>query len=270
MIHLVFGASATGTLKHTLHEQNNTIIGFPVDFSVGPITNIHEKSGINHYFTWLKSSFNTGEELLENDQIAYQQSLQKLMGIEDGEQVTIWTCENATEQIGLRISCYLLRDKKVDLGMINTYDAIHDYMKHKDIQMDIRHTGECNTEQIRHFYKHSIGPIPGEIKSDYVQDGERLLNSKSMLRSWRLGEVIDDVETRDDAFILECVTRIHSDKQSPAFIKAARVIGEVVGHLEYPVSDSWIEYRIRSLIHANQLTYKGSLHSMRTYNIKIV
>ncbi|MBO1911268.1 DUF1835 domain-containing protein [Microvirga sp. 3-52] len=38
MIHLVFGNAATGSVKR---KRNRKVIGFPVDFAVGPITNIH-------------------------------------------------------------------------------------------------------------------------------------------------------------------------------------------------------------------------------------
>ena len=60
MIHLVFGAAAARSLKHGLRKSSHKIIGFPIDLSVGPITNIHKQSGINYYFTWLKSSYRPG------------------------------------------------------------------------------------------------------------------------------------------------------------------------------------------------------------------
>lgn len=270
VIHLVFGASATGSLKHSFRKQSHKVIGFPIDFSVGPITNVHEKNGINNHFTWLKSSFHTVWGYFEDDQTVYQQSLQNLMEIEDGEQVTVWTCENATEQIGLRISCYLLKDKEVDLSMINSSNAMHDYTKHKDVRIDIRHTGECSAEQLAHFYKHSTFPISEEMKSDYVHDGESLLSSKSIVHSWRHGKVVDDIETRDDSFILDCVKRIHNERRNLEFINTTSVIGEVLGHSEQSLSDDWIEYRVQSLIQSNQLAYEGNLQSMRMYKIKVV
>ena len=59
MIHIIFGDSAIGSLKRALNKQNHKIIGFPIDFSIGPISNIHENSGIKGYFTWLGDSFHT-------------------------------------------------------------------------------------------------------------------------------------------------------------------------------------------------------------------
>lgn len=52
------------------------------------------------------------------------------------------------------------------------------------------------------------------------------------------------------------------------FINATRVIGEVIGESEQVVSDAWIEYRVRSLIHSGQLAYEGNLQTMLMYKIK--
>lgn len=270
MIHLVFGAAATGSLKYTFRKQSQTIIGFPINFSVGPITNIHEQSGINKYFTWVKSSFHYAWGYSEDNQIVYQQSLQKLLEIEDGQQVTIWTCENATEQIGLRICCYLLKGKKIDLSIVNTFDAMKDYTKYKDVEIDILQTGECNAEQLAYFYKNLLVPISLKNRNALEQEGQRLLQSLSSTRSWRQGKIINELETRDDPFILDCAKRIHDQRQNQDFIIATRVIGEVIGNSEEYLSDAWIEYRIRSLIDAGQLLYEGNLESMRMYKIKVV
>ncbi|WP_059106200.1 DUF1835 domain-containing protein [Shouchella shacheensis] len=270
MIHLVFGRSARSGLKHAFRKQNHKVIGFPIDFSVGPIKTIHEERGINHYFSWVNSSFQSVLGSFEDGQTCYRQSLQELSEVDDGEHVTIWTCENASEQVGLRISCSLLKDKNVDLKLVNTFTAMDDYMKHEDVRMEIRSTGDCNAEQLTHFYKHSTVPLSEEMRNDYVQEGERLLRSKSMVRSWRQGEIVDDLETRDDAFILECTRRVLNEIANEEFILATRVIGTVMADSEQSLSDVWIAYRIRSLIHSHQLAYEGSLQSMRLLNIKVV
>ncbi len=270
MIHIVFGASATDSLTYALQDKSHKIIGFPIDFSVGPLTNIHKECGIEDYFTWLKSSFHLIHENLEDVQDAYCGSLQKLFEIEDGEQITIWTCENAAEQIGLRIIGYLVKDKNVEMKTINTFHAMHDYLKDKEVRMDIRHTGECNREQLIHFYRNSICPITEETKSIYAKEGKKLLSSNSIARSWIQGKVVDEQETKNDRFILECVQRLQRENNDKDYIKTAIVIGEVIGHVEQPLPDVWIEYRIRSLIGSNQLNYEGSLQSMRTYSVSVV
>ena len=185
----------------------------------------------------MKSSYHTMWHFFENNQRAYQQALQSLLEIKDGEQVTIWTSENESEQIALRISCYLLRDNKVELNCVNTFDAMIDYTKNEDVRIDIRHTGDCNAEQLVHFYKYSMYPVPKEMKSYYAEDGERLLNSNSLVRTWQGGKIVDDKETRDDSFILECAMRIHNEMSKLKFVNATRVIGAVLGHSDQALSD---------------------------------
>ena len=268
MIHLIFGDSAIGSLKHALSEHNHKIIGFPIDFSIGPIRNVNENSGIKSYFTWLENSYHTVWGNFEDNQTMYQQSLQKLADIKHGDQVTIWTCENATEQIGLRIICNLLKEKKVEINVVNTYEAMRDYTERKKLRIEIRHTGECNAEQLAHFYEFSIFRISDGLTRTLEQDGEKLLQSTSIVRSWKQGKIINELETRDDSFIMECVRKLHSERKNTDFLNATSVIGEVVGLSEQVVSDAWIEYRVRSLIHLGQLAYEGDLQSMRMYKIK--
>lgn len=268
MIHIIFGNAAAGSLKHALRKTKDQVIGFPIDFSVGPIENIHKESGIENYYAWLEETFNEFWGFSKDERNDYQAAIQSLLEINAGEEITIWTSEDASEQMGLRISCYLLKDKKVDLQLVNTFDAMNDYMMDSEIQIEIRHSGECATEHLLHFYKHASIPVSEQMKITFENDGEELLKNKSMVRNWQDGKIVDDVVTRNDAFIMKCIEK--SNENSPTeFILAARIIGEVLGHTEYRISDAWIEHRIRSLIDSGKLEYEGVIHSMRGYKIRV-
>lgn len=270
VIHIVFGRSAFGSLKFSLRGKSHKVIGFPIDFSVGPITNIHKKSGSKHYFTWMKSTFDTMWSCPEEDEIAYERALQQLVEIKPGDELTIWTCENAAEQIGLRICLYLLKDKEVTLNLVNTFKAMKDFTKHGDVDIAIRHTGECNAKQLAHFYEHSLCPISAKMKESLEQEGEVQIQSESFVRSWKKGEILHELESSGDSFIMDCAKKVHQEMSDTEFIYAARVIGEVIGHSEQPISDAWIDYRIRSLIHSGHLVYEGDLQSAQMYKIKVV
>ena len=270
MIHIVFGATAIAGLKLSFEDKGHQIIGFPVDFSVGPISNIHTNNGLNHYFSWLESSFQTKWNYLEEDRKFYEQGLYELLEIKDGDKVTIWTCENAAEQIGLRICCFLLKGKQIELGLVNSFKAMHDYKKNKEYRLDIRHTGECNLKFLKLFYKNAIRPITNEMRSQFEHDGEVLLNSKSYFRIWRQGKIIHVPENIEDPLILECARRIHKEQNELGFINATRLVGEVFGESPCTLSDAWIEYRVRSLVQSDQLAYEGDLKSMQTYKIRVI
>lgn len=89
---------------------------------------------------------------------------------------------------------------------------MRDYTERKKLRIEIRHTGECNAEQIAHFHEFSIFQISDGLTRTLEQDGEKLLQSTSIVRSWKQGEIIDELETRDDSFIMECVRKLHSER----------------------------------------------------------
>lgn len=268
MIHIVTGDSAATALKHAFRGSNHQIYTLPLNFSVGPINAIHEEEGIHRHFEWLDSSFNFRNDQFAQQEETYRQSLDKVRYLKNGEQVNIWACENAAEQIGLRLVCYLIAGKKVELSMVNTAEAMDEFMKDSDIQIEIRHSGECTGKQLSHFYKHSRTWMPETMAAALAGEAERLLSGTSLLRSWKQGEVQDNVETRDDEFILECVREQQTEDSNDGFVKAVCVVGQVFGESYHIYSDSWIDYRIRSLIHSGQLISRGDLGSIRSYEVR--
>lgn len=270
MNHIVVGDAAAGGLKYAFRGRGHQTINLPLDFSVGPISAIHEEDGIERHVEWLNSSFNFRADRFGHQEETYRKSLEELKSLKDGDLVTIWTCENAAEQIGLRLVCFLAADKGVKLWVVNTAKAMDDIMKESDIRIEIRHTGECNAEQLAAFYKDYRTEISPGMADAFSQDAERLLASSSTLRSWKNGEILDADESRDDQFILECVKEQQQDERSESgFVKAARIIGQVFSESYHIYSDAWIDYRIRSLIRSGRLVSRGDLKSIRSYDIRI-
>ncbi|WP_264740353.1 DUF3658 domain-containing protein [Cytobacillus firmus] len=66
---------------------------------------------------------------------------------------------------------------------------------------------------------------------------------------------------------IELAKKLH--KSNKGFIKSARLIGEVIGHLDEPIGDGFAEYRVRSLIYNGVFAIKGIPKSMRYYSIKL-
>lgn len=266
MNHFVIGDSAAGSLKIAFRGKNHQISVLPLDLSVGPIAAIHEEEGIQRHLDWLRSSFTYEDEYFVHQELTYCQTLRKIKSLKNSDQVTFWTSDNAAEQIGLRLFCYLMADKKVELSVVNTAEAMDELMKDSDIQVEIRHSGECTNKQMAHFFKHSRRRVPEDAALS--EDAERLLAGTGLLRSWEQGEILDAEETRDDEFILACVRELGDQAENEGFVKATRVIGEVFGHSYHIYSDSWIDYRLRSLIHSGKVLARGDLGSMRTYEVR--
>ncbi|WP_142829568.1 DUF1835 domain-containing protein [Planococcus soli] len=269
MIHVGIGASATASLKSVFHRLGHLIIEIPIDFSVGPIKQIHNKRGVSARADWIVHSFNPTRERFNQHAELYMNSLETLQNIRIGEKVTIWTCSNAAEQIGLRISCFLLADKQVELNMVNTQYAMNECLKGLELQQTIRHSGECSGKQLAHFYRYSSVRMTEKMRNAFEKDGAKLLHSSSLLRSWRENEIAEDEETREDAFIVDCIKNNLAQSPESEYVDAIRIVGEVLGLSEQTLSDMWIDYRIRSLIQNGKLAYQGNLHSMLSYKVKV-
>ena len=164
----------------------------------------------------------------------------------------------------------MLADKQVELYMVNTSQAMNDYSKNQAVQQTIRHSGECNAQQLAHFYKNSPKNIPVEMRTTFELEAEKLLVSTSLLRTWSQSIILDDSETRDDAFIMDCIKSNCAQSLNHEYVDAIRIVGEVLGLSEQALSDVWIDYRIRCLIQNGQVAYQGNLQSMRSYNVKVV
>lgn len=268
MNHFVTGESAAGSLKHALRGKNHPIYVLPLDLSVGPIEAITEDEGIERHIDWLRSSFTYEFADLAHQEETYRQTLRKIQDLKDGEQATIWMSNNAAEGIGLRLFCFLTADKKLELSVVNTAEAMDELMRDSDVQVEIRHSGECSDKQMVHFFKHSRTQLPEAARTALVEDAKRLLAGESLLRSWKQGDILDADETRDDAFILERVRDLGEQAENDGFVRAARVVGEVLGNSYHIYSDSWIDYRLRSLIHSGKVLARGDLGSMRTYEVR--
>ncbi|MEL3972751.1 DUF3658 domain-containing protein [Rossellomorea oryzaecorticis] len=88
---------------------------------------------------------------------------------------------------------------------------------------------------------------------------------KTLWRNERLNGVSEDYY---DEFILDTAKRILTENNNE-FIKAGRVIGEVLGHIDQTVGDDFLEWRLRMLIGTGVLEAKGTFTSIRDYRVRL-
>ena len=103
------------------------------------------------------------------------------------------------------------------------------------------------------------------LQSEAIQ----LMEGHSIIRTWKDGTILEDDETRDDAEIIRYAKELLSDVADNEFIIAARLIGQVYGLSNHDIRDTWIEYRIQSLIDKGVLEYLGDLSEMRLYQVRV-
>ena len=275
-VHIVFGDSTAGSLKavfrNTTYSKTEEIIVLPHILSVGPIESLHTTKGIENRFQWLKEHYRDDFNDLEEYKQGMLNAIEKIKGIAPYQQILIWTCENAAEQTGLRIVLYLLKDKVNEVFELNTFKAFHELYTYPMLEEEQypRTSGELVPEKLLQFYEQfELRPMNCAKRHALLDEGRNLLLSESLLRTWEHNELWHSDVERDDGFIIQCAKKLHKEQSKHDYMKAARLIGEVIGHMQQYTGDEWIEYRLRDLIAKEIFVYRGDLNAMRLYEVKL-
>ena len=273
--HIVFGDSSAGSLKIALKEldfiQQENILNFSDLFSIGPILNLHDAQGINKRYEWLRTHISMDDELLFTYEKSFQQTLLKIKQIPSHHRVVIWAGENAHEQTALRLVLYVLKENTNDIVMMNINDAYKINFERPGIDFTPRHMSELSSKQLKQMYENKKNghTLTQTERKAFEQQWEQLCKEKEVLRIWENNKIMSVPENYYDEYIIDTVRNFHQKKKHNDFIKSARIIGEVIGHLNQYVGDQFIEYRVIRLIMNGVLDMEGVPTSMRYYSIKI-
>ena len=274
--HIVFRDSPTGSLKIALKDlglnQQEKIINFSDLFSIGPIWNLHDPQGIANRYEWLRTHINIDDEVLFNYEDHFKQTILNIEQTPSHHPIIIWAGENAHEQTGLRFVLYLLKKKTNDILIINTNEAYKTHLDRPEIDFTPRNMGELSSEQLKQIYENEKNDhaLTQTERKAFEQQWEQLGDEgKEILRIWESNKIMSVPETFYDEYIINTVKKFHRNNKHNDFIKSARIIGEVIGHLNQYVGDQFIEYRIIRLIMNGVLDMKGVPTAMRYYSIKL-
>ncbi len=274
MIHIVFGASASGSVKWVLREMglDNTeeVIAFHDTFSIGPIHKLHEEIGIQARFDWMKESMTDEFGDLMDDQKYFETAVGQLASIQDGSQLTVWCSDNAHELTGLRYVSHLLKGRNCDIAIISTSEAYEMLFCMKKQTYTPLHTGEIAPEKLQVIFRQGSRMIlTDDDREELEKEWIALSESKEVIRVWRDGTLRNVSEDYHDEFIIQQAKKLHRQQSKQDYMKSARLIGEVIGHLDQYTGDEFIEYRLRKLIEKNVFEMEGSIKAMRYYSIKL-
>ncbi|WHZ02881.1 DUF1835 domain-containing protein [Neobacillus sp. YX16] len=275
-VHILFGDSPAGSLKAAFrnnpYAKTEEIIVLPHILSVGPIESLHTKKGIENRFQWFKEHYRDDFNDLEEYKQGMLKAIEKIKEIPPYQQILIWTCENAAEQIGLRVVLYLLQNKVNEVFELNTFKVFHELYTYPMLEEEQypRTSGELAPEKLLQFYEQfEFRSMDCAKRHALLDEGRKLLLSESLLRTWDNDELWHSDVERDDDFIIHCAKKLHKERGKHDYMKAARLIGEVIGHMHQYTGDQWIEYRLRDLIGKEIFTYRGELSAMRLYEVKL-
>ena len=194
-LHILFGASPAGALKMALKEmgiyQVEKVISFRDLFSIGPVWMLHEKSGQESRFDWLKNVMNDEYNDLADYKQRFQQTVDQLLSIPEDVPITIWIAENAHEQTGLRYVLHLLKNKTNDIKVINTTKAYVKQFNLPDFQYTILQTGEISPEELQAIYEQSQlhSSLSQHERKKLEEEWLALADTQETLRIWRNGRI---------------------------------------------------------------------------------
>lgn len=270
-IHIAFGDSAAGTVKHALYQvgslNQRNVLTFPDVLSVGPVYQLDRS--LEQRFSWLARRFNHfREEEMEDDQRRFKEACAAVRKLPDQLPVSIWTADNAFEQTGLRLVLYLLKDRDNPIHLMNLSN-LNDPLS----GVYYLYTGEVPPEEIRTVYKQyrqSPALMP-EQRREMEHEWEKLSDRKDVLRIWQDEQILGVPEQYFDSLILKKAKQVCREEKNRSFL-CARLIGEVIGQVyaeerQY-IPDVFFEYRIRKLIEKGHFVVTGVPRGLRHCYIK--
>ncbi|RKJ43076.1 DUF1835 domain-containing protein, partial [Butyricicoccus sp. 1XD8-22] len=277
-VHILFGLSGAGSLKYALKKmglsKREKVISFWDIFSIGPIERLHESDGQETRFQWMKQVMNDEYDDFQEYQQGFYNTVNQINYIPKNVPITIWVADNSHEQIGLRYVLYLLRNKTNEIKVINTTKAHTEHFNRPDIQYTVLKTGEISSEILQVVYENSHAKSLSENeRKELEEEWMALADTKETLRIWRNGEIENVEEDYYDQYMINMAKKLQIEreqaKEPEPFMKSARLIGEVIGHLDQYMGDAFFEYRLRKLIEKGVFEMEGNLKAMRYYSVRL-
>lgn len=263
--HIIFGDSASGSLKYMLRQTNKAdteqVITFSDNYSYGPIWKLHTKSGQEIRSHWLHTC--TRDELrhpLEAVTRAFKQ-------MDEHMPIYIWTTDHAQDRIGLLLTIYLLKEHTNDMYIIHADAAYRKLIEHENYTADLITLGSLSLENMQKIIAMPdyIEKLSADQRKDYEKQWIECAKTTENLHVFQDGRIGSIPENSIDSLILKKAQSLAAKD----YIPSARLIGEVLGHNEFPISDSFIEYRLRTLIGQGYFDLKGHTTAMRYYQIRL-
>jgi len=266
-IHIAFDDSTAGSLRIMLRSNPGEIVVTLSDnLMVGPL--VKDQDFARSFAArndWFQARYSVSDAdeiksmLLESavDWLTWPQQLMEWPCV-------IWAGNAASEQLGLRRLLSLIPDHP-NVVLVNAASILHN----QNPNISYRGTFEIGSDLLQDVLVTTDYTRLSLIdQAGYREDWQRLLKEDGTFRVLQLDVLVTVPESYYDNEILKAAYRIEA--RNGFFKKSARIVGEVIGHGELAVSDSFIEYRVRYLIQQGAFTYTGELDAMRNYSVSLV
>ncbi|SEK44390.1 DUF1835 domain-containing protein [Paenibacillus sp. OK003] len=276
-IHIAIGESPLGSIKVAMGKVpgrwERRFFSMNDYYAIGPLGDLTNKADLHRRHLWLFEKLYLSEHgsyaVQGMDELLQVNSM--LSSIDEDTRITIWYANNAHERTGLLYAMHLLRNRLGSIFLIETSALYQELFNNSEVQHDVLRTGEIFSEKLLAMWQHCVNadPLSVEERKHMEQQWVDLAAQPGLLRLMKNGEIQSVPEDAIDEYIMQKAREVTLTRQPGEFIKSARLVGEVLGHLEQAVGDAFIEYRIRQLIIQGRLEMEGKPHAMRFYSIRL-
>lgn len=276
-IHITFGESPLGSLKmgmSTLPDQEKrSFISMDDDYAVGPLGELTHRADLQRRHLWLTErmclSDREANAMHELESIFELSST--LQSLDSKTSIIIWYVNNAREKTGLLYALHLLRSSESLIYLIETSGLYQQLFNRPDVQYDVLHTGEILPEKLLAMWQvcSEQEPLSKQERLQLEQDWLELSVQPGLLRMMENGVIRSLPEDALDEYIMQKVRELTPNWEPGKYIRAARIVGEVIGTSNQHISDAFVEYRLRQLVLQGQLEMDGKALAMRYYSVRL-
>lgn len=127
-----------------------------------------------------------------------------------------------------------MKGKTNEVKIINTTKMYAELFGQPDINYVVLHTGEISPKKLQIIYeeakeKHPLSHLEREgLEEEWLS----LAENREALRIWQNGKIQSVSEDYYDQYIIDKAEKLYKKQKTIEFMKSARLMGEVMGHLE--------------------------------------
>ncbi|ATL48553.1 hypothetical protein COR50_16055 [Chitinophaga caeni] len=265
LLHIVFGQSSVANLQAAfeLDEQlTGEIRYFEEDFSVGPLFILDTPEGKENREQWwlqvqgiMQQEENHDGQIVKPDPV---KDLKNTLKEQPELQVWIWLGQNATDVSGY---FWLIGQLEAFAGRIHIIFLNNlPFLNEKGGVFYPTHLHQVLPKEFLKAKKLARPVSLAEFELDN-DEWHRLMNENAGIRMLEGGKKLKGEPAT--FFDKEIMQLVQND-----FVKASKVINQLVGKLKFPITDIFLNWRMKELVKEGQLEHKGELKSMRDYDVK--
>ena len=240
-VHVCIDGSGAYTLLEVLQDRPDHRQAVVSEcFSLGPLSDIHQPAGMAARAAWWNHMLKVPHRDLGAFDFADHGGLTDLAQAPDPDEIAmIWCGANANEQILLRAVCHAWPQTPLWISEVITAQPYDRYQKT---------VGGCPPWALRKMER-LARPLTPQERDELAADWLKLTKEDHLLRLYENGKIRGyDESLYDEALLAQCTA---------VFRKAISIAGQVRGQNMGSVGDTFLFYRIRTLVERGVLETQG-------------